>query len=57
VPTPINALLSGVLALERRLPLALPFGLSVFVVGEKKAAVARDTMRDSSPAEAERRIL
>ncbi|HLN79650.1 MAG TPA: hypothetical protein VK392_00520, partial [Thermoanaerobaculia bacterium] len=57
VPTPINALLSGILALERRLPLALPFGLSVFVVGERKAAVARDTMRGSPPAEAERRIL
>lgn len=57
VPTPINALLSGVLALERRLPLALPFGLSVFAVGEKKPAVARDTMRDSPPAKAERRIV
>ncbi|HEY6066720.1 MAG TPA: class I SAM-dependent methyltransferase [Thermoanaerobaculia bacterium] len=37
VPGPINALLSGVLALERRLPVALPFGLSVFVAGEKGA--------------------
>ena len=35
VPTPINALLSAVLAFERRIPVALPFGLSVFVVGEK----------------------
>jgi SAM-dependent methyltransferase len=57
VPASINALLSGVLALERRLPLALPFGLSVFVVGEKKAAVARDTMRGSSPAKEKRRVV
>jgi SAM-dependent methyltransferase len=35
VPAPVNALLSGVLALERRSRLAFPFGLSVFCVGEK----------------------
>jgi hypothetical protein len=35
VPRPVNALLSGILSLERRLRFALPFGLSVFCVGEK----------------------
>ena len=35
VSRPLNALLSGILAAERRLRVALPFGLSVFVVGEK----------------------
>ena len=53
VPGPLNALLSGVLALERRLPVALPFGLSVFVVGEKRPE-ERDTIRDSADAEERR---
>jgi len=35
VPAPINAVLSAVLAFERQIPGAIPFGLSVFVVGEK----------------------
>jgi SAM-dependent methyltransferase len=35
VPRSLNALLSAVLSLERRLRVSLPFGLSVFCVGEK----------------------
>lgn len=35
VPRPVNALLSGVLALERRLGFRFPFGLSVFCVAAK----------------------
>ena len=62
VPGPINALLSGVLALERRLPIAFPFGLSVFCVGEKGAGKVRrtcprdfeGTIRDSHGAEERR---
>jgi len=38
VPAPLNLLLSGVLALERRLRVPFPFGLSVFCVGEKTAS-------------------
>jgi len=36
VPAPVNALLSGVLALERKLGIRFPFGLSVFCVAEKR---------------------
>jgi SAM-dependent methyltransferase len=35
VPAPVNRVLSGVLALERQLRIAFPFGLSVFCIGEK----------------------
>ncbi len=51
VPRPWNALLSGVLALERRLGWRFPFGLSVFCVGEKSAAssVAGAGPQDLSP--------
>jgi SAM-dependent methyltransferase len=41
VPRAVNALLSGILAVERRLRLALPFGLSVFCVGEKAPRLPR----------------
>ncbi len=44
VPAPLNSLLSGVLALERGLRLSLPFGLSVFCVGEKPSGP-----RDQNP--------
>jgi hypothetical protein len=44
VPAPVNALLSGVLALERKLGIRFPFGLSVFCVAEKPLAL-RDTIR------------
>ena len=47
VPRAVNALLSGVLALERRVRRGFPFGLSVFGVGEKPPA-ARDTIRRSA---------
>jgi hypothetical protein len=43
----VNALLSGVLALERRVRRGFPFGLSVFGVGQKPPA-ARDTIRRSA---------
>jgi SAM-dependent methyltransferase len=46
VPAPINALLSAVLAFERRIPVALPFGLSVFVVGEKEGDTIRGLRED-----------
>ena len=46
VPGVVNAILSGVLAVERRLGGGFPFGLSVFCVAEKPAA-ARDTIRGS----------
>jgi SAM-dependent methyltransferase len=54
VPGAVNALLSGVLALERRVRRGFPFGLSVFCVAEKPSA-ARDTIRRSArrPAEGE----
>jgi SAM-dependent methyltransferase len=42
VPRVVNALLSGVLAVERRFLRGLPFGLSVFSVAEKPT---RDTIR------------
>jgi SAM-dependent methyltransferase len=52
VPRIVNALLSGVLAIERRFPGRFPFGLSVFCVAEKPA-VARDTIRrPAAPAAA-----
>jgi len=52
VPRIVNALLSGVLALERRFRGRFPFGLSVFCVAEKPA-VARDTIRrPAAPAAA-----
>jgi hypothetical protein len=35
VPAPVNLVLSVVLALERRLRVPFPLGLSVFCVGEK----------------------
>jgi len=38
VPRLVNALLSGVLAIERRLGWRFPFGLSVFCVAQKPAA-------------------
>lgn len=41
VPRAVNALLSGILEVERRLRLALPFGLSVFCVGEKARRLPR----------------
>lgn len=47
VPRAVNALLSGVLALERRVRRGFPFGLSVLGVGEKPPA-ARDTIRRSA---------
>jgi SAM-dependent methyltransferase len=40
VPAPVNRFLSSVLALERRLRVAFPFGLSVFCVGEKLSSEA-----------------
>jgi hypothetical protein len=40
VPAPVNRVLSGVLALERQLRIAFPFGLSVFCVGEKPRSEA-----------------
>jgi SAM-dependent methyltransferase len=50
VPAPINLLLSGILALERRLRISLPFGLSVFCVGEKPVnSVAGAGPQDLSP--------
>jgi SAM-dependent methyltransferase len=52
VPRVVNALLSGVLALERRVRRGFPFGLSVFGVGEKPPA-ARDTIRRSASRSAE----
>ena len=42
VPAPLNAVLSGVLALERRLRIRFPFGLSVFAVGEKPRISGQD---------------
>jgi hypothetical protein len=52
VPRIVNALLSGVLAIERRFRGRFPFGLSVFCVAEKPA-VARDTIRrPAAPAAA-----
>jgi SAM-dependent methyltransferase len=47
VPRLVNAVLTGVLALERRFPRSFPFGLSVFCVAEKPALV-RDTIRRSA---------
>jgi hypothetical protein len=49
VPAPINAVFSAVLALERRIPVALPFGLSVFVVGEKARGSAAGAGGNLSP--------
>lgn len=46
VPRPLNAALSGVLALERRLGGRFPFGLSVFCVAAKPIA-ARDSISPS----------
>lgn len=46
VPAPLNSLLSGVLAIERRLRLPLPFGLSVFCVGEKPSGPPGPSPRD-----------
>ena len=43
VPRPLNAVLSGVLALERALGVRFPFGLSVFCVASKPRE-ARDTI-------------
>ena len=43
----VNAVLSGVLALERRVRRGFPFGLSVFCVAEKPP-LARDTIRRSA---------
>ena len=55
VPRIVNALLSGVLAIERRFRGSFPFGLSVFCVAEKPA-VARDTIRPpAAPAAAKGR--
>ena len=42
VPRAVNAVLSGVLALERRLGVRFPFGLSVFAVGEKPLVSAQE---------------
>jgi SAM-dependent methyltransferase len=42
VPRPLNAVLSGILALERRLRIRFPFGLSVFAVGEKPLVSAAE---------------
>lgn len=47
VPAPLNTLLSGVLALERGLRLSLPFGLSVFCVGEKPSGPPGPSPRQS----------
>jgi SAM-dependent methyltransferase len=52
VPHAVNALLSGVLTLERRFRGSFPFGLSVFGVAEKPA-LARDTIRRSAEKSAE----
>lgn len=52
-PASINSLLTGVLAFERSLPFAFPFGLSVFGVGEKRDG--EDSMRDSPGPEERRR--
>jgi SAM-dependent methyltransferase len=52
VPRVVNALLSGVLAVERRFRGGFPFGLSVFCVAEKPA-LARDTIRRSTVKTAE----
>jgi SAM-dependent methyltransferase len=49
VPAPVNLVLSSILALERRLRVAFPFGLSVFCVGEKPVAPS-GTIRDSAGA-------
>jgi SAM-dependent methyltransferase len=49
VPAPINAVFSAVLALERRIPVALPFGLSVFVVGEQARGSAAGAGGSLSP--------
>lgn len=46
VPAPLNSLLSGVLALERGLRLSLPFGLSVFCVGEKPSGPREQNPRN-----------
>jgi hypothetical protein len=53
VPRVVNAVLSGVLAVERRFRGGFPFGLSVFCVAEKPAP-ARDTIRRSAGESAER---
>ena len=47
VPRVVNAILSGVMAVERRFRGGFPFGLSVFSVAEKPA-LARDTIRGSA---------
>ncbi len=47
VPGFVNAILSGVLAVERRLGGSFPFGLSVFCVAEKPPP-SRDTIRASA---------
>lgn len=51
VPRVVNALLSGVLAIERRFRGSFPFGLSVFCVAEKPS-VPRDSIRAPAPAAA-----
>jgi SAM-dependent methyltransferase len=53
VPRIVNALLSGVLAIERRFRGSFPFGLSVFCVAERPA-VERDTIRPPAPSAAAR---
>jgi SAM-dependent methyltransferase len=58
VPAPINRILSGILALERRLRVPFPFGLSVFCVGEKPMnSVLRSTIPDPASEGQERRIV
>jgi SAM-dependent methyltransferase len=47
VPAPLNALLSGVLALERRLGSFFPVGLSVFSIAAKPGAARRGSIRAS----------
>ena len=52
VPRPLNALLSAVLAVERRLRVRFPFGLSVFCVAAKPPA-ARDSISAAKGINAE----
>lgn len=55
VSRPVNAILSGILAVERRLRFTPPFGLSVFCVAEK-APGFQGSIRDPSAGAAVRRI-
>lgn len=54
VPSALNAVLSGVMAIERRIGVSLPFGLSVFCVAVKPAA-PRVTIRPPMETAAARR--